>query len=132
MMFKDAAKKSSNLSEIENLFLNYALAVKILFTNLFLNPNLLEYLSITERDLQFPYYRLGNLIILCRTISNTSPNVKDHWVKNSIESNVLIHVNGVVYADISLRGFLVAEGLSIKLRNLYDGAKSLLTDYKLT
>lgn len=89
---------------------------KLIYQTLPKNANILECLSITERGLQFPYYRLGNLREFMRkNEQDISSDVRDKWIKGAIDAIALIHEHGVVHADISPRNFLVAEDLSIKL-----------------
>lgn len=89
---------------------------KLIYQTLPTNPNILECLAITERGLQFPYHRLGNLRDYMRkNKQDISSDVTDKWIKGAIDAIALIHEHGVVHADISPRNFLVAEDLSIKL-----------------
>lgn len=89
---------------------------KLIYKTLPKNPNILECLAITERGLQFPYHRLGNLREYMRENGQgVSADVRDKWIKAAIDAIALIHEHGVVHADISPRNFLVAEDLSIKL-----------------
>ncbi|KAJ5561475.1 hypothetical protein N7461_000236 [Penicillium sp. DV-2018c] len=89
---------------------------KLIYQTLPKHPNILECLSITERGLLFPYYRLGNLREFMRkNEQDVSSDVRDKWIKGAIDAIAWVHEHGVVHANISPRNFLVAEDLSIKL-----------------
>lgn len=77
-------------------------------------PNILDCLTITEKGLYFPYYRLGDLRSYLQNEEITI-HVRDQWIRNAIDAITLIHSYGVIHADISPRNFLVADDLSIKL-----------------
>lgn len=89
---------------------------KLVYETLPKDPNILECLSITERGLEFPYYRLGNLRKYLRKHNRRlNRDIQDRWIENAISAVALIHSHGVVHADISPRNFLLAEDMSIKL-----------------
>jgi serine/threonine protein kinase len=89
---------------------------KLIYQTLPKDPNILECLAATEKGLQFPYYRLGNIRDYLRKHNKKLvSNIQDQWIKNAIDAITLIHAHGVIHADISPRNFLVADDLSIKL-----------------
>jgi len=80
------------------------------------DSNILECLSINERGLEFPYYRLGSLRdFMQRNQQHISDKTRDQWVMSAVDSIILIHKYGVIHAYISPRNFLVAQDLSIQL-----------------
>lgn len=90
---------------------------KLIYQTLPKHPHILECLAISDRGLQFPYYRLGNLHDYLRKRNGDIPSqLRDQWISNAIDVLAVVHAYGVVHADISPRNFLVAEeDLSIKL-----------------
>lgn len=89
---------------------------KLVYQTLPKHPHILECLAISDRGLQFPYYRLGNLRDYLKRNADISIQRRDKWIRNAIDAIEVVHAHGVIHADISPRNFLVAEeGDSIKL-----------------
>lgn len=89
---------------------------KLIYQSLPKDPNILNYLAITDRGIEFPYLRHGNVREYLQKHNNDlNGQIRDEWIKNAIEAVATIHTHGVVHSDISPRNFLVADDFSIKL-----------------
>lgn len=89
---------------------------KLIYQTLPKDPNILDCLAITDRGIEFPYLRHGNVREYLQKHNNhLDGQIRDRWIKNAVEAVATIHAYGVVHSDISPRNFLVADDFSIKL-----------------
>ncbi|CAP96193.1 Pc21g12960 [Penicillium rubens Wisconsin 54-1255] len=68
----------------------------------------------------------------CRSIRSHWIQSGDRWIKSAIDAIATIHEYGVIHSDISARNFLVADDLSIQLRDFagssINGLESLVEE----
>ncbi|KAI2793991.1 hypothetical protein POX_a00581 [Penicillium oxalicum] len=87
---------------------------KFIYQTLPKSPYILDCLDIEAKGLRFQHYQLGNLRDYLQS-NEIDDNIRDRWIRNTIDAVAFIHAYGVIHADISPRNFLVADDLWIKL-----------------
>ncbi|PWY90267.1 kinase-like protein [Aspergillus sclerotioniger CBS 115572] len=89
---------------------------KLIYRSLPKHRDILNCLKITETSIRFPYMHNGHLRDYIRKNSAQVDDLtKDTWIQNAVMAVQFIHAHSVIHGDISVRNFLVADDLSIKL-----------------
>ncbi|KAJ5357021.1 hypothetical protein N7517_011630 [Penicillium concentricum] len=89
---------------------------KLVYQFLPKDPNILNCLVVTERGIQFPYLRNGDVRSYLQEHSQSlDAKTRGRWIKNAVDAISTIHGYGVIPSDIFARNFLVADDFSIQL-----------------